>query len=74
MNSAIKEATVKRYYYERHRHLKDHLQPFLTAYNFAGRLKTLKGLTLYEHISQCWQNQKERFKINPHHHTLGLNN
>ncbi len=73
MNRTIKDATVKRYYYETHQHLKDHLQLFLTAYNFAKRLKTLKGLTPYEHISQCWQNQKERFKINPHHHTLGLN-
>ncbi len=73
MNRTIKEATVKRYYYETHQQLKDHLQLFLTAYNFAKRLKTLKGLTAYEYISQCWQNQKERFKINPHHHTLGLN-
>ncbi len=73
MNRTIKEATVKRYHYETHQHLKDHLQLFLTAYNFAKRLKTLKGLTAYEYISHCWQNQKERFKINPHHLTLGLN-
>ncbi len=73
MNRTIKEATVKRYYYETHQHLKEHLQLFLMAYNFAKRLKTLKGLTSYEYISQCWQKQKERFKINPHHLTLGLN-
>ncbi|MDQ2746359.1 MAG: glycosyltransferase family 39 protein [Acidobacteriota bacterium] len=29
--------------------------------------------TANEYISQCWQNQKERFKINPHRHTSGLN-
>jgi transposase InsO family protein len=73
MNRTIKDATVKRFYYETHKQLKTHLQLFLTAYNFAKRLKTLKGLTAYEYISQCWQNQKERFKINPHHYTLGLN-
>jgi len=73
MNRTIKEATVKRYYYQTHQHLKEHLQLFLTAYNFAKRLKTLKGLTAYEFIIKCWQNQRERFKINPHHHTLGLN-
>jgi hypothetical protein len=73
MNRTIKEATVKRYYYETHKQLKEHLQLFLTAYNFAKRLKTLKGLTSYEYIIKCWQNQKESFKINPHHHTLGLN-
>jgi hypothetical protein len=73
MNRTIKEATVKRYYYQTHQQLKEHLQLFLTAYNFAKRLKTLKGLTAYEFIIKCWQNEKERFKINPHHHTLGLN-
>jgi hypothetical protein len=43
------------------------------AYNFAKRLKTLQGLTRYEYICQCWQQEPERFTINPHHHTLGLN-
>jgi hypothetical protein len=43
------------------------------AYNFAKRLKTLKGLTPYEYICQSWQQEPERFTINPHHHTLGLN-
>ena len=48
MNRTIKEATVKRYYYQSHDHLKQHLHTFLLAYNFAKRLKTLKGLTPYE--------------------------
>ena len=47
MNRTIKEATVKRYYYQSHDQLKSHLQTFLMAYNFAKRLKTLKGLTPY---------------------------
>jgi hypothetical protein len=45
MNRTIKEATVKLCYYQSHDHLKQHLHTFLTAYNFAKRLKTLKGLT-----------------------------
>jgi transposase InsO family protein len=53
MNRTIKEATVKRYYYQTHQQLKDHLQLFMTAYNFAKRLKTLKGLTAYEFILKC---------------------
>lgn len=73
MNRTIKEATVKRYYYETHQELKAHLKLFLTAYNFAKRLKTLNGLTVYEYIVKCWQNDKERFKIYPSHDTLGLN-
>jgi IS30 family transposase len=73
MNRTIKEATVKRFYYETHEQLKEHLSQFLMAYNFARRLKTLQGLTPYEHISKCWQNEPERFKLNPHHHNMGLN-
>jgi transposase InsO family protein len=73
MNRTLKEATVKKYYYETHDHLKEHLQAFLMAYNFAKRLKTLKGLTPYEYICKCWQKEPERFTINPCHHTLGLN-
>jgi transposase InsO family protein len=45
MNRTIKEATLKRYYYQSHDHLRQHLHTFLTAYNFAKCLKTLKGLT-----------------------------
>jgi hypothetical protein len=72
MNRTIKEATVKRYHYQSHEQLKEHLYTFLMAYNFAKRLKTLKGLTPYEEIIKCWQNEPERFKINPLHHKLGL--
>jgi Integrase core domain len=74
MNRTPKEATVRKYYYATHDHLKEHLYAFLMAYNFAKRLKTLKGLTPYEYICQCWQKEPERFTVNPCHHTLGLNN
>ncbi len=73
MNRTIKDATVKRYHYETHQQLREHLAQFLAAYNFARRLKTLNGLTPYEYILKCWQNEKERFKLNPNHYTLGLN-
>ncbi len=74
MNRTIKDATVKRYHYETHDELKEHLAQFLTAYNFAKRLKMLRGLTPYEYISRCWQKEPERFRLNPHHHSMGLNN
>jgi transposase InsO family protein len=51
MNRTLKDARVKKYHYPTH--LKLHLQAFLMAYNFAKRLKTLKGLTPYEYICQC---------------------
>src|ERR1700690_1179094 len=41
MNRTIKEATVQRYHYVRH----DQLEAHLADYNYARRLKTLKGLT-----------------------------
>jgi transposase InsO family protein len=50
MNRTLKEATVKRYHYQSHAQLKEHLYNFLNAYNFAKRLKTLQGLTPYEYI------------------------
>jgi len=73
MNRTLKEATVKKFYYQTHQNLKQHLQTFLMAYNFAKRLKTLKGLTPYQFICAAWQNDPNRFTLNPFHHTLGLN-
>jgi transposase InsO family protein len=54
MNRTIKEATVKRFYYETHDQLRRHLNDFIDAYNFARRLKTLKGLTPYEYVCKIW--------------------
>ncbi len=52
MNRTLKEATVRRYHYETHAQLREHLEAFLNAYNFAKRLKTLRGLTPYEHANR----------------------
>jgi len=73
MNRTIKEATVKRYHYDSHDQLRQHLQDFIDAYNFARRLKTLKGLTPYEYICSCWTSEPDRFIINPIHQMPGLN-
>jgi Integrase core domain len=73
MNRTLKEATVKRYYYETHDQLRSHLADFISAYNFARRLKTLKGLTPYEHICQAWTKQPDRFILDPIHQMPGLN-
>ncbi|MFP4098772.1 MAG: IS481 family transposase [Alphaproteobacteria bacterium] len=73
MNRTLKEATVKKYYYQTHEQLKSHMHGFLMAYNFARRLKTLKGLTPYEYICKIWTNEPERFNVDPFRHTVGLN-
>ena len=67
MNRTIKEATVKRYHYDRHDQLETHLSDFINAYNYGRRLKTLKGLTPFEYISKIWTEDPNRFKLNPLH-------
>ena len=73
MNRTLKEATVRRYHYETHDQLREHLETFLAAYNFAKRLKTLRGLTPYEFICKCWTENPDQFRLDPIHHKLGLN-
>lgn len=48
MNRILKEATAKRYPYDSHAALREHLTLFVQAYNYGCRLKTLRGLTPYE--------------------------
>lgn len=73
MNRTIKEATVRRYHYDSHDQLRRHLGDFVNAYNFGRRLKTLRGLTPYEFICKAWASEPERFTLNLHHQTPGLN-
>jgi len=73
MNRTIKEATVHRFHYDSHQQLRLHLGNFVVAYNFARRLKTLKGLTPYEYICKIWTSQPERFILDPIHQMPGLN-
>jgi transposase InsO family protein len=74
MNRTLKEATVRRYHYETHRQLRDHLGAFMDAYNFAKRLKSLRGLTPFEAICKAWAGEPCQFIRDPTHLTSGLNN
>ena len=73
MNRTLKDATVRRYHYNSHAQLREHLRLFVDAYNHARRLKTLRGLTPYEFICQQWTRDPKGFNTNPLHHTPGLN-
>jgi transposase InsO family protein len=73
MNRTIKEATVKRFHYDDHQQLQSHLADFIAAYNFARRLKTLKGLTPFEYICKLWKTEPKRFRLDPTHQMPGLN-
>ena len=72
MNRTLKEATVNRYYYQTHQQLRDHLNAFVNAYNFAKRLKSLRGLTPYEFIVKMWTETPLLFHFDPTHHNVGL--
>ena len=73
MNRTLKEATVRRYYYDTHDQLRAHLSAFVEAHNYAKRLKTLKGLTPFEFIARCWTDEPDRFTRSPFHQSTGLN-
>lgn len=74
MNRTIKDATVKRFHYETHAELRSHLSDFVNAYKIAKRLKTLKGLILFEFICGTWTKEPERFTLNPLQQMPGLSN
>lgn len=73
MTRTLKEATVKRLHYETRDRRHSHLADFVTACNFARRLKTLKGLTPCESICKVWTTESERFRLDPLHQMPGLN-
>ena len=53
--------------------LRRHLDDFVSAYNFARRLKTLKDLTPYEYICSVWTGDPKRSRLDPTHQLPGLN-
>ena len=55
--------------HESHEQLRAHLANFLAAYNFAKRLKTLRGLTPHECVCKIWTEDPGRFRLDPIHHT-----
>ena len=67
MNRTIKDATVRRSHYKSHDRLREHLKTFLGAYNFAKRLKALKGLTAFEFILKKWTAEPQRLRLHPNH-------
>jgi hypothetical protein len=58
---------------ERYDQLRTYLADFMAAYNFARRLKTRSGITLYEYIAKIRTSEPDRFIVNPIHQMPGLN-
>jgi transposase-like protein len=72
MNRTVKDATVRAFHYETLDSLKAHLNAFITAYNFAKHLKSLRWRTPFQAICDAWTNNPTPFIINPHHLIPGL--
>ncbi len=60
MNRTIKNATVKRFYYETPDPLRTHLGDFLAAHTFARRPKTLHRLSPSEDIYKIRTSEPDR--------------
>jgi len=62
MNRTIKEATVRRFYYESHDYLREHLANLVAAYNYAKRLKTCLAKRVPQHAVSTHVDPREPVK------------
>ena len=67
MNRTVKDATVHAFHYQTLLSLKAHLDAFITAYNFAKHLKSLRWRTPFQAICDAWTKDPTPFIINPRH-------
>ena len=72
MHRTLKENTVHSYFYDTQTQLRQHLEAFIQAYNFAKRLKALQGRSPYEFTLDRWRKQPALFHQDPHQLTMGL--
>ena len=69
MNRTVNDATVKTYHHPAIVALKAHVLAFVSAYNFAKRLKAIRWKAPFEHICEAWQRETSAFRLIPHHLT-----
>ncbi len=60
VRSRSRTPPFKRFHYDSHDQLRQQLADLVAAYNFARRLKTLRGLTPYEAICKAWVDEPSR--------------
>ncbi len=72
MSRTIKQASVERCHYASHEELREHRQTFIDAYYYARRLKTLRGVTPFEQVVKCCNEEPDRFIHYPPHYMPGL--
>jgi hypothetical protein len=64
---------VKRFHYDSHDQFATNLADFMTAHDFARRLKTLSGLIPYEFIANLLNSASYDSIFNPNYKVEGLN-
>ena len=67
MNRTVKEATIKAFHYPDLESLKAHVLAFVSAYNFAKHLKSIRWKTPFEFVCHAWTTTPAIFKLNPRH-------
>ena len=65
----IKEQAARLYFYQTHSRLRQHLEAFIQAYDFAKRLKALRGRPSYELNCDTWSANPVIFHRIPHYLT-----
>ena len=71
MNRTVKEATIKAFHHPDLEGLKRHVLAFVSAYNFAKHLRSLRWKTPLETVCQAWTANPDIFKLNPRYLTPG---
>ena len=71
MNRTIKQVTVHHFHHDTHDQLRQHIAAFVNAYNFARRLKTLKGLTPCEFVCKMLDQSARKIQSKPNPSNAG---
>jgi transposase-like protein len=72
-NRSLKDAMIKKYYYPDLESFTNHLDVFITSYNYGKKLKALKFQTPIEKLIDIYKNKSKLFYRNPFHNAVGLN-
>jgi hypothetical protein len=72
VNGVIKDTRVKRFHYDSHYKLWQHMADYINAYNFGRRLKTLRGRKPNEFKCKISPTEPEGFMINAIPQMTGL--
>lgn len=72
-NKTLKNHTTKIYHYDSPEQFKVHLMTFLLYYNMQKKLKSLKCISPYDKLIQCYKENPDLFRINPSYKIMGLN-